>query len=538
MSGWPGRLGRVVRVATLSLLLALPLSFSSAGRAGAAEPTDVAVARLVTGGARSLGKPAVQRDARLDAAARMLLGLYPHSDAIENDVASAALWQEQVVEPIHRLLIVRYGSQRPDELLAALPAQVRVLLGTGRWHRFGVGVVPVPAGADGASGDSRVMVVVLESFVKLTPPPPAKLGAAPTPLAGTLQPPYGRPKVVVTAPSGAVETPPLTAHEREFSGALRCAERGRYQVEVLGEDKGGPTVLANFPWYCDQAPPVLGITAAAVEAPWRDARDAEQQVLALLNRDRQRAHLPALPLDDKLSAVARAHCQDMAEHKFVAHLSPRTGGPADRVRRAGIAAAIVSENLAQARTPKEVEEGLMGSPGHRGNILDSRVSRVGIGAQETVGVAGIRQLVVTQLFVSEPATADLRDASARVVRTLQAQRTAARQPELLVDGELNQLAARTAAGIASGKIAENHADALLDQALPSLRQRFAAVRTALAVAQSPEQIGEATSIVDPAATHIGIAVVARPGKRVAAAQAEEAPALYIVVMVARRSASR
>ena len=173
MSGWQARLGQLVGVAALSLSFSSwfsALSWSS-GQAGAAEPTDAAVARLVTGGARSLGKPAVQRDARLDAAARMLLGLYPHSDAIENDVASAALWQEQVVEPIHRLLIVRYGSQRPGELLGALPAQVRVLLGTGRWHRFGVGVVPVPAGADGASGDSRVMVVVLESFVKLTPPP-------------------------------------------------------------------------------------------------------------------------------------------------------------------------------------------------------------------------------------------------------------------------------------------------------------------------------------------------------------------------------
>lgn len=529
MSSLPARLGLLFGVAAV---------FCSA-REGAAEPTDAAVARLLAAGARSLGKPALQRDGRLDAAARTLLGLYPHSDAIANDAASAALWQEQVVEPIHRLLIVRYGTPRPDELLAALPAQVRVLLGSGRWHRFGVSVVPVPPGPDGAGGaESRVMVVVLESFVKLTPPPPAALGAAPTPLSGTLQPPYDRPKVVVTAPSGAVATPPLSAQGREFSCALRCSERGRYQVEVLGEDKGGPTVLANFPWYCGQAPPALGAAAGAAELPWRDARDAEQQVLGLLNRDRQRASLPPLPLDEKLSAVARAHCQDMAEHKFVAHLSPRTGGPADRVKRAGIAAAIVSENLAQARTPKEAEEGLMGSPGHRGNILDPRVSRVGIGAQETVGVAGIRQLVLTQLFISEPATADLRDAPARVVRTLQAQRTAARRPELVVDAELNDLAARTAAGIASGQIAENHADALLDKALPALRQRFAAVRTALAVAQSPEQIAEATSVVEPTSTHVGVAVVARPTPPAAAGQAEEAPSLYIVVLVARRSAPR
>lgn len=502
----------------------------------AAPPTDVpaAVARLVSAGARSLGKPALARDTRLDAAARDLLLLYPTSDAIPNDAASAAFWQRQVVEPIHRLLIIRYATEDPEQLLAALPAQVRVLLGTGRWHRFGVSVVPVAVGAGQQPADSRILVAVLESFVQLTPPGPAALGSAATPLTGTVQAPYDRPKVVVTAPGGAVETLPLTVQGRAFSGSLRCLVRGRYQVEVLGEDKGGPTVLANFPWYCGQAPPSLtGPPAGESDAPWRDARDAEQQVLRLLNQDRQRAGLPPLPADERLAAVARAHCQDMVEHHFVAHVSPRTGGPSDRVRRAGIAAAQVSENLAQARSPREAEEGLMGSPGHRGNILDPRVSRVGIGVQETTGVAGIRQLVLTQLFLAEPEKLDLRDAPARVVRTLQTQRRAAGRAELIVDGELNELAARTAEAIARKQIPEDHADALLDKALPSLRLRFSAVRTALAVAQSPEQIAEASNIVDAAATHIGVAVTGRPPDK-----AGEAASFYIVVMVARRTAPR
>ena len=98
---------------------------------------------------------------RADAAARVLAVATPPSRAAvhlalaralgtdDDDAASAALWQQQVVEPIHRLLIVRYATQDPEQLLAALPTQMRVLLGTGRWHRFGVGVVPVPAGADG-----------------------------------------------------------------------------------------------------------------------------------------------------------------------------------------------------------------------------------------------------------------------------------------------------------------------------------------------------------------------------------------------------
>ena len=50
-------------------------------------------------------------------------------------------------------------------------------------------------------------------------------------------------------------------------------------------------------------------------------------MLALINRDRQRARLPPVTLDEQLAAVARAHTRDMIEHDFVGHVSPRTGRP-------------------------------------------------------------------------------------------------------------------------------------------------------------------------------------------------------------------
>ncbi len=512
-----GRVGRALLAGVLTVCLGTPV---------AAQPAAVVpeLERLVGTTTRGLGKPALQRDPHLDAAAQALLAQYPKTDELPNPAISAALWQQQIVEPIHRLLLVHYGTQSPEAMLSALPTQLRVLVGSGRWHRFGVAVAP--AGAD----DSRALNIVLESFVQTTPPAPAALGEA-VQLTGTLRRPYDSPRVMVTAPGGAAETPPLTGTRARFTVPLRCAERGRYQVEVLGEDKGGPTVLANFPWYCGQAPPTTADPAltGVAELPWRDAADAEQQAQTLLNRDRQRAGLPPVPLDAALSAVARAHCQDMAEHQFVAHLSPRSGGPADRVRRAGIAAALVTENLAQARSPKEAQDGLMGSPGHRANILDPRVSRVGIGVREIVGVAGLRQLLLTQVYVGDPVAIDLRDAPNRVVSTLQTQRRAAGRPELGVDAALNTLAQRTAEGVTSGDISESHPDALVDKAQPSLRGRFATVRAALAVAHSPEQIAEVPALIDAAATDIGVAVAARPPRK-----AGEAPALYIVVMVARR----
>ena len=64
--------------------------------------------------------------------------------------------------------------------------------------------------------------------------------------------------------------------------------------------------------------------------------EAERRLLALLNRDRQAAGLPALLWDDRVAAVSRAHSEDMRKTKVVAHISPTTGSAADRVRVAGI----------------------------------------------------------------------------------------------------------------------------------------------------------------------------------------------------------
>ena len=536
----------VIRRASRRLLPCMVVACLATPTPAAAQGSDVvpAMARLLATGARSLGKPALQRDGRLDAAARTLLLQYPDTDSVASPVASAALWQERIVEPIHRLMVVRYATKHPQDMLAGLPSQLRILLGTGRWQRFGIGVVDAPPAGPQAAGDnpdgegeSRAMVVVLESFVQLTAPPPAALGAAPTPLAGTLQPPYGQPRVVLTTPSGVVQTPDLVTHGRAFSCLLPCAEPGRYQVEVLGEDKGGPTVLANFPWSCGSSPTVLpGPPGRALEVGWRDARDAEQQILALLNQDRQRAGLSPLPLDEPLSAVARAHCQDMAAHQFVAHLSPRTGSPADRVHRAGITAALLSENLAQARSPKEAEEGLMGSPGHRANILEPRVNRVGIGVQEIVGVGGMRQLLLTQLFRGDAEPVDLSTAPARVVSALQAQRGAGGLAGLVVDAELTALATRTAAALALGTVTEAHPDAFIAQAVPALRVRFSQVRAALAVTQTPAQISQVPTLVEAEATHIGVAVSRRPAP--AGGKAGDTPAIYIVLMIARQAVAR
>jgi uncharacterized protein YkwD len=91
----------------------------------------------------------------------------------------------------------------------------------------------------------------------------------------------------------------------------------------------------------------------------------------------------------------------MVEHDFLGHISPRTGTAADRVRRAGLAPEILFENVGRAYSPDSAESGFLGSPGHRGNLLDPRARRIGVGVMfgpEQRGSA--RPLIVTQLLSS------------------------------------------------------------------------------------------------------------------------------------------
>jgi uncharacterized protein YkwD/uncharacterized membrane protein required for colicin V production len=106
---------------------------------------------------------------------------------------------------------------------------------------------------------------------------------------------------------------------------------------------------------------------------------AEQQMLELVNQERQRAGLRPLAADETLRGVARAHSREMFERSYFAHDSPTAGSPYDRMRAAGISFFLAGENLAYAPNVQTAHQGLMRSPGHRANILRREFARVGIG---------------------------------------------------------------------------------------------------------------------------------------------------------------
>ncbi|MEV7187743.1 CAP domain-containing protein [Kitasatospora sp. NPDC093102] len=110
---------------------------------------------------------------------------------------------------------------------------------------------------------------------------------------------------------------------------------------------------------------------------WRTR--TEDDVLALVNEHRRRAGLGPLRTDDRLRASARAHSADMARRGYFDHTDPDGGNPPDRMRAAGYPDPA-AENLARGqRSPHEVVQAWMNSPGHRKNIMKPEVTTLGVG---------------------------------------------------------------------------------------------------------------------------------------------------------------
>ncbi|MFJ4819716.1 CAP domain-containing protein [Streptomyces sp. NPDC088801] len=103
-------------------------------------------------------------------------------------------------------------------------------------------------------------------------------------------------------------------------------------------------------------------------------------VIDLTNRERTRAGLPPLAADPLLTAAAQAHSADMVARAFYAHTAPDGSQPWDRAAAAGSTRRAIGENIACGqRSPADVVEGWMNSPGHRANILEPGFTHIGIG---------------------------------------------------------------------------------------------------------------------------------------------------------------
>jgi uncharacterized YkwD family protein/spore coat assembly protein SafA len=130
----------------------------------------------------------------------------------------------------------------------------------------------------------------------------------------------------------------------------------------------------------------------------RATKSIESQVIQLTNQERAKNGLKPLATDWQLSRVARYKSTDMRDKNYFSHTSPTYGSPFTMMRNFGINYRSAAENIAAGqRTPTEVVQSWMNSPGHRKNILSPAYTHIGVG-HVTGGNYGHYW---TQMFISK-----------------------------------------------------------------------------------------------------------------------------------------
>jgi hypothetical protein len=112
-------------------------------------------------------------------------------------------------------------------------------------------------------------------------------------------------------------------------------------------------------------------TVRPAEAASSAERETERELSAMINVERAKRDLGALPQRSDLVRVARDHSARMARQGRLHHNADFSTQITGWVR--------LSENVGVGPTAATIHRALMASDGHRRNILDERVTEVGIG---------------------------------------------------------------------------------------------------------------------------------------------------------------
>jgi uncharacterized protein YkwD len=171
--------------------------------------------------------------------------------------------------------------------------------------------------------------------------------------------------------AGSAPTAPTTTDAAPAAPAARATSPAAPEPAQASESAATPPLVEK------SAP-------ATTAAPAPADPSAEDQVLALVNVQRAAAGCGALTADPALADVARAHSADMRDRGFFDHVNPDGLDPFERAARAGLEAH--AENIAYGQPdPAAVMESWMTSAGHRANILNCDLTRLGVGVAQGAG---------------------------------------------------------------------------------------------------------------------------------------------------------
>lgn len=138
------------------------------------------------------------------------------------------------------------------------------------------------------------------------------------------------------------------------------------------------STVAVFAW--------IGLLAPVLIA--RPARGAtrSEELVKLANSARSAARLQPLEWDDALAAAAHDHALRMAASSSISHRYQGEKDLAERTSSAGARFSLIEENVAAGPTTLQVHNGWMHSQGHRENLLNPSINRIGVAVVAAQGL--------------------------------------------------------------------------------------------------------------------------------------------------------
>ena len=130
----------------------------------------------------------------------------------------------------------------------------------------------------------------------------------------------------------------------------------------------------------------------------QEVNDSMQRMLNLVNGERRRRGISELCFNAKLNSAALSHSRDMASNVYFSHTGSDGSRASARITRAGYSWRAYGENIASYGSVDSAHNGLMNSPGHRQNILNSGFRHIGIGIARYNAGRFRGNLVITQVF--------------------------------------------------------------------------------------------------------------------------------------------
>jgi uncharacterized protein YkwD len=358
-------------------------------------------------------------------------------------------------------------------------------------------------GAGAFERDGTVYLVVLSSVrrIALAPFPREVALRATATLSAELGPGLLHPRVFVTQPTGEVREVDATGGQA-FRATIAFPVKGRYTIEVVAVGAKGPEVAALLTTSAGGA----SLDAEEVERPVppdpADPAAAEARVVDAINETRRARGRALLQADGALAGIARSHSADMLARGELAHVLPGSGDLGDRLRRARVVYRKAFENVARGSSALGAHLVAEQSPAHLENVLAPDASRVGVGIARGKLSGGDPVVYLTEVFVEPsgepdgPLTPD-----GRVREALWRERERQRQPPLLSDSKLDDLAREAA--LAMRDRGEPDAGGLGARAL-ALGRKLSAVDTF--VASVPDEAARSANLRDRRFRRVGVGI--------------------------------